>query len=98
MYRGDIDFKDKTAVEAADDRKRFEFVNGIVKQVEKRKVLQRIETYRIRLTVSSHIRLSVYRFSQQLSSLCSTYPRQRSSGSQTGWWHGSRDFQDGSAD
>ena len=34
---GDIDFKDKTAVEAA-DRKRFEFVNGIVKQVEKRKV------------------------------------------------------------
>lgn len=33
--QGDIDFKDKTAVEAA-DRKRFEFVNGIVKQVEKR--------------------------------------------------------------
>ena len=35
--QGDIDFKDKTAVEAA-DRKRFEFLNGIVKQVEKRKV------------------------------------------------------------
>lgn len=35
--QGDIDFKDKTAVEAA-DRKRFEFVNGIVKQIEKRKV------------------------------------------------------------
>ena len=35
--QADIDFKDKTAVEAA-DRKRFEFVNGIVKQVEKRKV------------------------------------------------------------
>ena len=35
--QGDIDFKDKTAVEAA-DRNRFEFVNGIVKQVEKRKV------------------------------------------------------------
>ena len=35
--QGYIDFKDKTAVEAA-DRKRFEFVNGIVKQVEKRKV------------------------------------------------------------
>lgn len=34
--QADIDFKDKTAVEAA-DRKRFEFVNGIVKQVEKRK-------------------------------------------------------------
>lgn len=32
-----IDLKDKNAVEAA-DRKRFEFVNGIVKQVEKRKV------------------------------------------------------------
>lgn len=35
--QADIHFKDKTAVEAA-DRKRFEFVNGIVKQVEKRKV------------------------------------------------------------
>lgn len=35
--QADIDFKDKTAVEAA-DRKRFEFANGIVKQVEKRKV------------------------------------------------------------
>ena len=35
--QADIDCKDKTAVEAA-DRKRFEFVNGIVKQVEKRKV------------------------------------------------------------
>ena len=33
----DIELKDKAAVEAA-DRKRFEFVNGIVKQVEKRKV------------------------------------------------------------
>ena len=35
--QADIDLKDKVAVEAA-DRKRFEFVNGIVKQVEKRKV------------------------------------------------------------
>lgn len=34
----EIDLKDKTAVEAA-DRKRFEFVNDIVKQAEKRKVL-----------------------------------------------------------
>ena len=33
----DINLKNKAAVEAA-DRKRFEFVNGIVKQVEKRKV------------------------------------------------------------
>ena len=40
--QGDIDFKDKTAVEAA-DRKRFEFVNGIVKQVEKRKVFTKKE-------------------------------------------------------
>ena len=32
--QGDIDFKDKTAVEAA-DRKRFEFVNGIVKNYSK---------------------------------------------------------------
>ena len=35
--QADIDLKDKVAVEAA-DRKRFELVNGIVKQVEKRKV------------------------------------------------------------
>lgn len=34
----DIDFQDKVAVEAA-DRKRFNFVNGIVKTVEKRQVL-----------------------------------------------------------
>lgn len=33
--QADIDLKDKAAVEAA-DRKRFEFVNSIVKQVEKR--------------------------------------------------------------
>ncbi len=35
--QADIDLHDKDAVEAA-DRKRFEFVNSIVKQVEKRKV------------------------------------------------------------
>lgn len=35
--QADIDLKDKATVEAA-DRKRFEFVNGIVKQVEQRKV------------------------------------------------------------
>ena len=37
-HQGDVDLTDKAAVEAA-DRKRFEFVNGIVKSVEKRKVL-----------------------------------------------------------
>ncbi len=36
--QGDIDLTDKAAVTEA-DRKRFEFVNGIVKEVEKRKVL-----------------------------------------------------------
>ncbi len=36
--QADIDLHDKKAVEAA-DRKRFAFVNGIVKEVEKRKVL-----------------------------------------------------------
>ncbi|WP_461810244.1 ferrous iron transport protein B [Faecalimonas sp.] len=35
--QADIDLKDKASVESA-DRKRFEFVNSIVKQVEKRKV------------------------------------------------------------
>ena len=37
-HQGGIDLTDKAAVEAA-DRKRFEFVNGIVKSVENRKVL-----------------------------------------------------------
>ena len=79
MCRGDIDFKDKNGSRKRLTEKRFfEFVNGNCKAGRRReKFLQRIETYRIRLTVSSHIRLSVYRFSQQLSSLCSTYPRQR---------------------
>ncbi|MBQ8526909.1 MAG: ferrous iron transporter B [Lachnospiraceae bacterium] len=36
--QGDINLQDKAEVETA-DRKRFEFVNGIVKEVEKRKVL-----------------------------------------------------------
>ena len=42
--QGDIDLTDKKAVEAA-DRKRFAFVNGIVKEVEKRKVLTRDKNY-----------------------------------------------------
>ena len=37
-HQGDVDLTDKAAVEAA-DRKRFEFVNKIVKAVESRKVL-----------------------------------------------------------
>ncbi len=37
-HQGEIDLTDKSAVEAA-DRKRFEFVNGLVKDVEKRKIL-----------------------------------------------------------
>ncbi len=36
--QGDIDLSDRKVVEAA-DRKRFQFVNGIVKEVESRKVL-----------------------------------------------------------
>ncbi|MBQ8275443.1 MAG: ferrous iron transporter B [Clostridia bacterium] len=39
-HQGEIDLTDNAAVEAA-DRKRFEFVNGIVKSVENRKVLTR---------------------------------------------------------
>ncbi len=42
--QGDIDLTDKAAVEAA-DRKRFEFVNGIVKQVESRKVLTKDKNF-----------------------------------------------------
>ncbi len=42
--QGDIDLTDKKAVEAA-DRKRFAFVNRIVKEVESRKVLTRNKNY-----------------------------------------------------
>ncbi len=42
--QGDIDLTDKTVVEAA-DRKRFEFVNGIVKEVETRKVLTKDKNF-----------------------------------------------------
>ena len=42
--QGVIDLTSKKAVEAA-DRKRFEFVNGIVKQVEKRKVLTKDKNF-----------------------------------------------------
>ena len=41
--QGNIDLHDKSAVEAA-DRKRFDFVNGIVKEVEKRKTLTKDKT------------------------------------------------------
>ncbi len=40
---GDVDLTDKSAVEAS-DRKRFEFVNSIVKDVEKRKVFTKDKT------------------------------------------------------
>jgi len=42
--QGDIDLSDKRQVEAA-DRKRFAFVNGIVKEVETRKVLTRDKNF-----------------------------------------------------
>ncbi len=42
--QGDVDLTDKKAVEAA-DRKRFSFVNGIVEQVESRKVLTNERNY-----------------------------------------------------
>ncbi len=42
--QGNIDLTDKKAVEAA-DRKRFEFVNKIVKEVETRKVLTKDKNY-----------------------------------------------------
>jgi len=43
-HQEDIDLSDKAAVEMA-DRKRFDFVNDIVKQVEKRKVLTHVQTF-----------------------------------------------------
>ena len=42
--QGDVDLTDKKQVEAS-DRKRFAFVNGIVKEVEKRKVLTREKNF-----------------------------------------------------
>ena len=96
--QGDIDFKDKTAVEAA-DRKRFEFVNGIVKQVEKRKVFTKDKNVQDKIDGIITHKIIGIPISQQLSSLCSTYPRQRSvPGSQTGWWHRSELSRAGSAD
>ena len=41
---GDVDLSSKEAVEAS-DRKRFEFVNGIVKEVEERKVLTKDKNF-----------------------------------------------------
>ena len=46
--RGDIDLTDRSAV-VAEDRKRFRFVNGIVKQVERRRVLTRERTVQDRI-------------------------------------------------
>ena len=43
FHQGDVDLTDKKAVEAA-DRRRFDFVNAVVKDVETRKVLTREET------------------------------------------------------
>ena len=73
--QADIDLKDKAAVEA-EDRKRFEFVNGIVKQVEKERYLRRIRTFRIRSTALLLTRLSASPSLRRLSSLYSTYHRQ----------------------
>lgn len=42
--QGDVDLTDKAAVEAA-DRKRFEFVNAIVSEVENRKVLTKDKSF-----------------------------------------------------
>ncbi|MDO4617554.1 MAG: ferrous iron transporter B [Lachnospiraceae bacterium] len=42
--QGDIDLKDKAAVEAA-DRKRFAYVNDLVKEVEQRKVLTKEKNF-----------------------------------------------------
>ncbi len=51
---GNVDMGDKAAVEAA-DRKRFAFVNSIVKAVEKRVVLTREETFQDKLdTIITH--------------------------------------------
>lgn len=43
-HQGEVNLTDKSAVEVA-DRKRFEFVNGIVKNVEKRKVLTKNKNF-----------------------------------------------------
>ena len=61
--QAEIDLHDKSAVEAA-DRKRFEFVNGIVKQVEQRKVFTKDKIFRIRSMLSSLIRSSAFRYLQ----------------------------------
>ena len=44
--QGDIDFKDKTAVEAA-DRKRFEFVNGLIRTEEVGNMASKTSAYKM---------------------------------------------------
>lgn len=61
--QADIDLQDKAQVEDA-DRKRFAFVNGIVKAVEKRKVLTKEKKNRTALMRYLPINLSGFRFLQ----------------------------------
>ena len=56
--QANIDLHDKNAVEA-EDRKRFEFVNGIVKEVERRKVFTKDKNAQDKIELSLRIRSSV---------------------------------------
>lgn len=46
-HQGEVNLQDKAEVEAA-DRKRFDFVNRTVKEVENERFLQKIEIFRIK--------------------------------------------------
>ena len=96
--QAEIDLKDKNAVEAA-DRKRFEFVNGIVKQAEKRKVFTKDRNMQDKIdSVLTHKIVGIPIFAAVIS-LYSTYRRLRlGHGLQTGWWAGLRRSKVGSAD
>ena len=95
--QADIDLKDKNAVEAA-DRKRFEFVNGIVKQVEKRKVFTKDKNFQDKIdSIITHKIIGIPIFAAIIF-WYSTYPRRPwAPGSQTGWLPGSRPSRAGSA-
>ncbi len=93
----DIDLKDRAAVEAA-DRKRLTFVNGLVSDVEKRKVFTKDKNFQDKIdSVITHKIIGIPIFAVS-SSWYSTYPSPQSGPrSRTGWSLGLKPSRAGSA-
>ena len=71
--QADVDLTCKQAVEAA-DRRRFEFVNGIVSEVETRKIRTKDKNYQDRIDGILTHPLAGCRFLQRSCSWCLTFP------------------------